>query len=64
MLGGAGHYLIVRALAWAPANIISPFQYFQLIGSVTVGYLMFSQLPDAMTWLGASIIVAAGQLRG
>ncbi len=64
VLGGAGHYLIVRALAWAPANIISPFQYFQLIGSVIVGYLMFTQLPDAMTWLGASIIVAAGLLLG
>ncbi len=64
VLGGAGHYLIVRALAWAPANIISPFQYFQLIGSVIVGYLMFAQLPDAMTWLGASIIVAAGLLLG
>jgi hypothetical protein len=25
---------------------------------------MFSQLPDAMTWLGASIIVAAGLLLG
>ncbi len=64
VLGGAGHYLIVRALSWAPANIISPFQYFQLIGSVIVGYLMFTQLPDAMTWLGASIIVAAGLLLG
>jgi drug/metabolite transporter (DMT)-like permease len=64
VLGGAGHYLIVRALGWAPANIISPFQYFQLIGSVAVGYLMFAQLPDAMTWLGATIIVAAGLLLG
>ena len=64
VLGGAGHYLIVRALSWAPANIISPFQYFQLIGSVTVGYIMFHQLPDAMTWTGAAIIVAAGLLLG
>jgi len=64
VLGGAGHYLIVRALGWAPANIISPFQYFQLIGSVIVGYLMFTQLPDAMTWLGAAIIVAAGLTLG
>jgi drug/metabolite transporter (DMT)-like permease len=64
VLGGMGHYCIVRALAYAPANIVSPFQYFQLIGSVLVGYLMFQQLPDAMTWLGACIIVAAGLLLG
>jgi len=64
VLGGFGHYCIVRALAYAPANIISPFQYFHLIGSVGVGYLMFHQLPDTMTWLGSVVIVGAGLLLG
>lgn len=60
VLGALGHYCIARALIYAPANVISPFQYFQLIGSVGVGYLFFGDLPDAMTWLGAAIIVSAG----
>lgn len=60
ILGGAGHYCVVRALAYAPANIIAPFQYFQLLGSVGVGFLMFGQLPDAATWVGAGVIVTAG----
>lgn len=60
ILGGAGHYCVVRALALAPANIIAPFQYFQLLGSVAVGFLIFGQLPDAATWVGASIVIAAG----
>ncbi|MSP30234.1 MAG: DMT family transporter [Acetobacteraceae bacterium] len=60
MIGGAGHYLIVRALAYAPANIVSPFQYFQLIGSVIIGYLWFGNFPDAYTWLGSIIITCAG----
>ena len=64
ILGGLGHYCVVRALAYAPANIISPFQYFQLIGSVAVGYLMFHHFPDAATWLGAAIIVGAGLYLG
>jgi drug/metabolite transporter (DMT)-like permease len=51
---------VVRALAYAPANVISPFQYFQLIGSVAVGYLWFGHFPDAYTWLGSAIIAAAG----
>lgn len=59
-LGALGHYCVARALAYAPANVISPFQYFQLLGSVAVGWLLFSDLPDAATWLGAGIIVAAG----
>ena len=64
ILGGAGHYCVVRALAYAPANIIAPFQYFQLLGSVAVGFLVFGQLPDAVTWAGAGVIVSAGLWMG
>jgi drug/metabolite transporter (DMT)-like permease len=60
ILGGAGHYCVVRALAYAPANIIAPFQYFQLLGSVGVGFLMFGQLPDLATWIGAGVVISAG----
>ncbi|MBV1797436.1 DMT family transporter [Siccirubricoccus sp. G192] len=60
VLGALGHYCVARAMTYAPANIISPFQYFQLLGSVAVGWLFFADLPDAATWLGAGIIIAAG----
>ncbi|HYF08917.1 MAG TPA: DMT family transporter [Acetobacteraceae bacterium] len=60
VLGALGHYFVARALIAAPANIVTPFQYFQLLGAVTIGYLFFGDLPDALTWLGAAIIVGAG----
>jgi drug/metabolite transporter (DMT)-like permease len=60
VLGGVGHYFVARALTYAPANIVSPFQYFQLIGSVMVGYFFFDNFPDLVTWIGAAIIVGAG----
>ncbi len=60
IIGGLGHYCVVLALARAPANIIAPFAYFQLLGSTVVGYYMFDQLPDAPTFAGAAIVVAAG----
>ena len=60
VIGALGHYLVARALTNAPANIIAPFQYMQLIGSVTVGYFFFGDFPDLLTWLGAAIIVASG----
>ena len=59
-LGAAGHYCLVRALAYAPASIISPFQYFQMIGAVLIGYLAFDHFPDLATWIGASFVIAAG----
>ena len=60
VLGACGHYCVARAFGYAPANIVSPFQYVQLIGSVTIGWLMFGDWPDAATWAGAAVIVAAG----
>ncbi|HEY4250693.1 MAG TPA: DMT family transporter [Roseomonas sp.] len=61
-LGAVGHYFVARALTFAPANIISPFQYVQLLGATCVGWLIFDHLPDAHTWAGAAIIVASGLL--
>jgi drug/metabolite transporter (DMT)-like permease len=60
VLGALGHYCVAQAMRDAPANVVSPFQYFQLLGSVAVGWLLFGDLPDALTWLGAGIIIAAG----
>ena len=59
-LGAISHYFVALALGFAPANIVTPFQYVQLLGSVLVGYLMFGDLPDAMTWLGAAVVIASG----
>jgi drug/metabolite transporter (DMT)-like permease len=60
VLGAMGHYFVARALTYAPANIVAPFQYMQLIGSVVVGYLFFGDFPDFLGWVGAAIIVGAG----
>jgi drug/metabolite transporter (DMT)-like permease len=60
IIGGLGHYFVARAMTYAQANIIAPFGYWQLVGSVIVGYLISGYLPDAFTWIGAGIIVCAG----
>jgi drug/metabolite transporter (DMT)-like permease len=60
IIGGLGHYFVARAMVYAQASIIAPFGYWQLVGSVIVGYLISGYLPDAFTWIGAAIIVCAG----
>ena len=59
-LGALGHYLVARSLYWGQASLVSNFNYVQLIGAAALGYLMFDNLPDAWTWVGAAIIVCAG----
>jgi drug/metabolite transporter (DMT)-like permease len=62
--GGFGHYCVARAMTYAPANLIVPFNYTQMIGSVIVGYFLFAEVPDIYTWLGSAVIVAAGLMVG
>ena len=62
--GGFGHYCVARAFSYAPANLIAPLNYTQMIGSVVVGYLMFAEIPDFYTWIGSAVIIAAGLLVG
>ncbi len=60
VIGAFGHYCVARAMRYADAGVISPFNYVQLIGAVGVGYALFADLPDAWTWVGAAVIIAAG----
>lgn len=59
-IGAIGHYCLARAMLYAAASVISPFNYWQLIGAVGVGYALFGALPDRWTWAGAVLIVGAG----
>jgi drug/metabolite transporter (DMT)-like permease len=60
IVGGTAHYFVARAMTYAEASIIAPFGYWQLMGSVVVGYFISGYLPDMFTWVGAGIIVCAG----
>lgn len=60
VLGAISHYFVALALGFAPANIVTPFQYVQMLGSVLVGYVMFGNLPDLLTWLGAAVVIGSG----
>ncbi len=60
IIGGTAHYFVARAMTYAEASIIAPFGYWQLMGSVVVGYMISGYLPDSFTWLGAGIIMCAG----
>lgn len=57
---GIGHYLVVKAYQHAPAPVVSPFGYGQLIGATIIGYFVFGDFPDLWTWIGTGIIVLSG----
>jgi drug/metabolite transporter (DMT)-like permease len=59
-LGGFGHYLLIRAFGAAPASVLAPFGYVGLLWTTVIGYVIWGDLPDMWTWVGAAIIIASG----
>jgi drug/metabolite transporter (DMT)-like permease len=55
-----GQYWMLLAYRNAPASLLAPFNYVQLIWSTASGWMVFGTLPDEMTLLGAAIITASG----
>ena len=58
--GSAGHFLLILAHDRAPASVLSPFMYTQLLWAVTFGYLVFGNVPNRWTLAGAAIVVGSG----
>lgn len=56
----AGHEIFARAHLYAEASLLMPLAYSYLIYMTLAGRIMFGTVPDAMTLLGAAIIVVSG----
>lgn len=60
LFAGLGHWFVIGAYLLAPASLLTPFTYLQMIWATSYGYLIFGQLPDRYAALGITIIVAGG----
>lgn len=52
--------LITFAFAKTEASTLAPFQYLEIVGATIVGFLIFGNFPDAMTWVGTAVILSSG----
>ncbi|MGC1817916.1 MAG: DMT family transporter [Casimicrobiaceae bacterium] len=59
-LAGLGHWFMTRAYLQAPAALLSPFTYLQILWATAFGYLAFGQHPDAVSAFGMSVVIASG----
>jgi drug/metabolite transporter (DMT)-like permease len=62
VFAGIGHWLIVSAFQHAQPSLLTPFSYLQMIWATMYGWLLFGQLPDRLSALGMTVIVASGVL--
>jgi len=59
VLGATAHNCFIRGYAIGDATAVAPFEYTSLIFAAIAGVIIFSDLPDVYTILGAAIIVGA-----
>ena len=51
---------MIRAYDNAPAPVLAPFGYVEIISATALGFFIFGDFPDALTWAGVAVISASG----
>jgi len=62
MLGAVGHLLLIQAYRYAPASLLAPFLYLQIVAATTLGWLVWGHLPDGISLLGIAVVCGSGAL--
>ena len=62
VFGGVGHYLFTAAFRFAPASLLAPLNYVQLLWAGLLGWVVFGHVPGAVSLLGMALIAGSGVL--
>lgn len=60
VLGAVGHFLLIQAHHLAPASLLAPFAYSQLVVVTLLGFVVFRQLPNSLALAGMTLVAASG----
>ncbi len=60
LLGGGGHFALIKAYQAATAATVTPYGYTILLWATIYGFVLFADLPDTWTVVGALVIVLSG----
>jgi drug/metabolite transporter (DMT)-like permease len=60
LFSGLGHYLLIIAHRKAPAAVLAPFIYTEIVWMIALGYAIFADVPNHWTIAGAAVVVASG----
>jgi len=60
IFGTAGMTMMTQAFRLAPAVVVAPLDYTAIIWATALGWLFWNEIPDALTFVGAAVIIASG----
>lgn len=59
-MGVIGQSFMISSFKFGPAAVISPFSYTMLLFATLIGYFIFGDAPDLVSWVGMALIVGSG----
>lgn len=62
LLNAGAHFLMIEALRLGAAGLVSPFRYTAILWATVAGFLVWQEVPDVMTMIGAAMLVVSGVL--
>lgn len=57
---GLSHMCMTYALKFAPSATLAPLHYLEIVAAVGLGYWIFGDFPNTLTWVGIAVITASG----
>lgn len=60
LIAATGHFMLIKSFDFAPASLLAPFTYSEIVMTTLLGLVWFGDFPGAWTWAGIAIIVASG----
>ena len=54
------YFCMVEAYRYAPASVVAPFRYIQIIWSILLGFLIWGEIPRDIVYVGIAITVGSG----
>ena len=58
--GAGAQYAFLIGYRYAPATVLAPFDYTQILFALAIGYLAWGETPTEQAFIGGAIIVASG----
>jgi drug/metabolite transporter (DMT)-like permease len=60
LAGCLGHLCLIKAFQAAPASVVAPFSYSSLIWATLFGFVIWRDVPQSSTLIGAALIIGSG----
>ena len=60
LVGGTALLVLIAAYRCAPAALVAPFQYSQMVWAIAIGFAIWGDVPDPAKLLGAAIVALSG----